>query len=525
MSTVLRRGPAVVLVVVLALLPVQAWTKAGDNTMVLRSPAGGLSSVTWTGSVAPDGRLAVRIAYDIDSTERTLDIRLPHGARLLAVDGAPLAADIGQYATAAVRGPTVVTYEVQGAVIRYADGAVLRLARAQGSSEDGDEGLFPCPRCYIDGIGYGNTVVYGAIYAPGAEDAEVLLTQLDPFRTGTDTGVVRFTGLDEGADAVSMVVTLPTDAVPDLAVSPGSVADAVAAARGELREAGVSFHAAAAAGSGRTLAAVVLTAMFLAILVWIGSRFRAVRREAAAAHDDRPVPVGAEGAFSKPDPLEPALVSLVMGAGGPGERSAVAGTILELARRGVVGIEGIDSERFTLHVPAGARGSTTFEEAVLARLRPQGQVTASAVLTGPPLWGPDGDAIARQLSRVLVREGFRRHLVRLQLSALVLVPASIALGVVALVASGGLSAIGWFAVFAGPVLAVAAAVLGGTRLTGAGVEARRRWTEYGRWLRSNTQLQRVGAPGVAMWGEVLPHAAAIGAAPVAARALSPREGM
>ena len=214
----------------------------------------------------------------------------------------------------------------------------------------------------------------------------------------------------------------------------------------------------------------------------------------------------------------------MVGGEGPGDRSVVAGTLLELARRGVITIDGIDSERFVLEIPPGARGRTTFEEAVLATLRPQGQLGASATLSGPPLWGPDGAVVARRLARVLTREGMKAGLIRRTLSILILVPVSVAMGVVAVVGSDGLSGLGLFAAVVGPILAVVAALLTGMSLTGRGHRERVQWERYADWLRSNSQLRRVGAPGVATWGDVLPHAAALGAAPIAAKALSPRHG-
>jgi hypothetical protein len=190
----------------------------------------------------------------------------------------------------------------------------------------------------------------------------------------------------------------------------------------------------------------------------------------------------------------------------------------------VISIEGVDSQRFVLTVPAGARGQTPFEEAVVSALRPQGQTTATATFTGPPLWGPDGAKVSRRLRRIATFSALRQRLVHVTLSGIVLLPVAIAMGIIALIGSGGLSALGWFAVIGGPLLAIAAVVLTGVSLTRRGQQERRRWLAYGDWLRSNSQLADVGAPGVAVWGDVLPYAAVLGAAPTAAKALSPRHG-
>lgn len=527
MLSPVRRLPALVLLVVLALLPIQAWVGSRSERLVVRPEADGMRSATWVATVAADGRLAVRIAYDLDDeVDRELSVRVPDGARYLAVDGVPVAADIGLYATATVRGPATVTYELPGRVTRYADGAVLRLLEVGDSYLDGDGGLFPCPRCYVSDVGYGDVAVEGALHAPGAGESRLLFAGLDPIRVVSEPDAVRFVGVDDGGDRVALVAVMPATAVPDLPVSDGSAQEAVEAARRAARSVDEALRTAGDNRSGGRATAVVLTLMFAALVGWIVWRFAAARRERGEEADS----VGGENAaaagaaYSLPSGLEPALAGLVVGSSGPGERSAVAGTLLALAHRGVIRIEGVDSQRFVLTIPPGARGASTFKEAVLANLRPQGQLTASATFTGPPLWGADAGAVTRRLRRTLLLEGFRKRLVRLTLSALVLVPASIAMGVVALLGSGGLSGLGWFAVGAGPVLAVAAALLSGITLTAPGRAERSRWIRYAQWLRSNSQLARVGAPGVATWGEVLPHAAALGAAPAAARALSPREG-
>jgi len=71
----------------------------------------------------------------------------------------------------------------------------------------------------------------------------------------------------------------------------------------------------------------------------------------------------------------------------------------------------------------------------------------------------------------------------------------------------------------GPLVAVAATVLTGTSLTAKGRAERERWLAYGSWLRTNSQLHDVGAPGIATWGEPLVYATVLGAAPTAAGSL------
>jgi hypothetical protein len=527
MTNPLRRLPALVLFVVLGLLPLQAWLRLGGDRLVAADDTDGVHGVTWVGNVSPDGRLSVRITYDLgDESQRLLDVRVPDGARYLTVDGVPIAADIGKYADdVPVSGTAVVAYELPGAVTRHADGGLLRLLATGDGYLDGDASMFPCPRCYIEPAGYGDVPVDGAVhYRSDAQDDRVEVplwtTGLDSLHAESDPGAVRFVGVGDG-DAVAMLAVLPASAVPDAPLADGRAAAVVDRVRTDVEALGERLRAPSSGDGAGVAVALLLTAMYAALVAWAVRRLRRAGRE-RDPRGDVAVPVGMDAIDTRPSGLEPALAAFTVGGAGRGDRSAVAGTLLELARRRVIKIEGIDSQRFTLTIPPGARGSTPFEEAVLARLRPQGQIDASATMTGPPLWDPEAPAVTRSLGRLLAVQAFRHRLARLTLSMLVLVPVSVAMGLIAVIATEGRSKLAWFVLVGGPLLAVVAAITSGLSLTAAGREERRRWIAYADWLRSNTQLANVGVPGIAIWGEVLPHAAALGAAPVAAEALSPR---
>lgn len=525
----ITRIPAAVLLVVLGLLPLQAWLRAGRPDVRYSRPLDGLEDVTWAGTVAPDGRLAVTIVYDFgDRQSRESSIRLPSGARFLHADGVPVAASNGRYTTVSSQGTLTVTYERVGAVTRYDDGVIVDLSGIERS----DEALFPCARCYLGVDGYGNSSIHGALFADDLTGARIAVRSVDQLRTGHDDGALRFVGVLPGADDAGMLVWLPLTAAPDApsaaehaddraaadSVTGDSAAEVWDATRGAAKRAGEALHEARARPPiGRIAAAVLLTAMWLVLVAWIAWRILDAKRALDADAPD--APADRDAAFSPPSALEPALVAAVVGDAGRGKRSAVAATLLSLAHRGVLRIEGVDSERYTLTIPPGARGSTPFEEAVLAELRPQGQVSSTATLTGPPLWGATAPAVARRLTRLAAKQARKARLIRVTLAAGVLIPASLAMGIVALIASGGSSWLAWLVAFAGPVLALVATLLTGTNLTAKGRAERERWLEYGDWLRANSQLHEVGAPGVATWGEPLVYATVLGAAPKAAEAL------
>lgn len=554
------RVPALVLVLVLAILPLQAWLSAGRSDVRIDRPLDGLRSVVWAGTLRADGVIAVTLTYRFGQDgERSADVRLPDGARLLRVNGVPTAAGSGQYATADVSGSElVVEYEVLGRVQRYADGVVVNFAglaeligeelvfpRAEfdPTAIDSDHGLFPCARCYIGVEGYGHSPIYGALFADDVTGARLAVGGVDQLRVDEGDGALRFVAKLDGADSATLAAMLPLAAAPDaptaldIAASvtdgtpldPAAVDDRLTAgsAYDELREraqaADAALHEeASGAPIGKVATALILSAMWVAVVAWIVMRIVAARRALAA---DRPHgPSDRSAAFSPPSTLEPALVSVVVGGAGPGDRSISAATLLALAHRGVIRIEGLDSERYTLTVPIGARGSTPTEEAVLGELRPQGQTSSTATFTGPPLWGADAPAVARRLKRVIMKEAHKAGLLRVTLAAGVLVPASIAMGIVALIGSKGDSVLAWIITFAGPVVAFLAAVLTGVNLTARGRFERDQWVRYGEWLRTNSQLHDVGAPGIATWGEPLIYATVLGAAPKAANALGVRGG-
>ncbi|MET0910366.1 MAG: hypothetical protein ABWZ99_12935, partial [Ilumatobacteraceae bacterium] len=345
----IHRLPAVVLVLVLALLPLQAWMRAARPDVRYYQPLAGLDNIVWAATVANDGQVAVTIAYDFGDDEvRESDIRLPSGARFVEADGVPIATTSGSYGVAQSSNVLTVTYERVGAVTRYADGVIVDFAGIERSENK----LFPCARCYI-GIdsGYGNTSITGALFADDLTDARVALSSVDQLRTGEDGGALRFVGVLPGADDAGLIAWLPVAAAPD-APTRSSVPDAVsgetaaavwdatrAASEDPLRE------ASSGPPIGRIAAAVLLTAMWVLLVVWIVLRIMSSRRVLA---DDRPgTPIVRDAAFSPPSDLEPALVAAVVGDTGRGARSAVAATLLALAYRGVIEIDGIDSERYT----------------------------------------------------------------------------------------------------------------------------------------------------------------------------------
>ncbi len=515
-----RRVPAVVLLIALALLPLQAWLQAGRPDIRYSQPLASLAGIMWAATVSPDGRLSVSIVYDFgDDQVRDSSIRLPSGSRFLRTNGMAIPAPSGRFGEVQAQDTLMVTYERVGAVTRYSDGVIVDF----DGTENSDQALFPCARCYLGIAEYGNTALSGALFADDLTGARFAIGGLDQLRTENVDGALRFLGVLPGADDASMIAWLPLAAAPEAPMRSG-VPEAI---RGETAAQVWDATLDAAGGAmveaterrapvGPVALASVLSGMWLLLVAWIVWRLVIAARVLNAEQPD--APIERDAAFSPPSDLEPAVVAVLVGGTGRGARSAVAATLLALAERGVIQIDGIDSQRYTLTIPPGARGNE-FEEVVLSELRPQGQRTATATLTGPPLWGAGGASVERRLAIVAGSAARTARLVRVTLTAWVLVPASLMMGVAAIVGSGGSSWLAWTMTLVGPLVAVVAMVLTGTSLTAKGRDEREKWLAYGSWLRANSQLHEVGAPGIATWGEPLVHAAVLGAAPAAAAVL------
>ena len=537
---ILRRPGAILLVVLCGLLPLRAWASDGDDRVEVDRETDGLRSVTWTGAVAPDGRIAVRIHYDLDETERTFDLRVPPGSRYLAVDGVAVAADSGRYATVEIDGPVTVTYELVGRVDRYRDGALVTIAGTYGDAEDatlqGDFGLFFCPRCSFDPIGYGDTAVFGALYAPGASSGEILFNGLDPVRRDTppddrdNPDAISFLGSDVGTDDVSMLAVIPASAVPDVARSDGDVAAALTRFQERFDSSDDRFRLAEPVEDApdRT-PAWILTALFallLAVLVggpWWANR---QRRQPDGAVDGR-APGGEVPRLSgsnRPNDLSPAMAALVSNHAIDRKQSFVAATILDLARRRVITISGVDNRRFRIEIPAQPSGLTAFERAVVTQMRPLGvepDPPKETEIVGPPVWHGRAPFVVRSLGRAVVKEGIRTKVIRRNRIPLLIVPIVIAMGVVALRSFDGFTLLAWTVMTLGSLIGLVTAVRAGTPLTAYGREQRAIWNDYAAWLRSDRELEHADVSDIEILGESLVYGAALGAAPKVARALSP----
>ncbi|MEO6125055.1 MAG: hypothetical protein ABIR32_15220 [Ilumatobacteraceae bacterium] len=545
-SVSLRSG-AIILVVLLGLLPVRAWAQGTDHDITVERSAEGFKSVTWTGSIAADGRIAVRVHYDLDETPRTFDLRVPPGAMNLAVDDVPTAADVGRHATVEIDASVTITYELAGRVRRYRDGALVVLAGANGDEDpvlvadrdgselslSGDSGLFGCPHCFLSPTGYGDTPVFAALYAPGAAHGTVLVNGLDPVRREPPAGAeasadaITLLGSDVRTDDVSLLAVIPADAVPDIERSEGDVASALAAFRTRFSDSDDRFRVAELADRLDRTPAWILTALFaLLVLVLVAGPRLVTRSDRTARRSPERQGSGTEvprlSKSTRPSDLSPAMAALVVRP--DHDQSFVAATILDLVNRHIIRLSGKGHNQFTLTIPVSPNGASDFERQVLTQMRPLGvqpDPPKETQIVAPPVWHTRTPIVARALGRAVIREGIRTKLVRRNRLPLLIVPIAIAMGVVTLSQTDGMAFHAWSAIIIGTAIGFVSAARAGILLTASGREQRDIWTDFASWLSGDSELERAEVRDVWKLGEVLVYAVALGAAPRVARALSP----
>ncbi len=265
-------------------------------------------------------------------------------------------------------------------------------------------------------------------------------------------------------------------------------------------------------GSSNILLTVIAALLVIpAWIVFIVVMFRRLQNRddvTADVPDELPEP---------PSNHDPAVVATIIGDGTPDPR-AVAGTVLELARRKVISI-GEYGEKVVVQITPDGRGEDDGENLVLEELRKIEQPDGDIV--GPPIWD---DRIGWWSE---FRSGART---RATTSGLIetRIP-FVALMLVLVFSATGASLLFFerIPVFVGSILFANGAPhlvarTSGYRLTDAGKRLQAAWRAFGRHLHRHGSFRDVGPAGVAMWGPNLVYGAVLGVAERAADPLTPR---
>jgi hypothetical protein len=211
-----------------------------------------------------------------------------------------------------------------------------------------------------------------------------------------------------------------------------------------------------------------------------------------------------------PSDLAPAVVSLLHAGGRDIGDDAVAATVLDLAQRKTIALEGIGGQRYTIKVTGAS--NRPGEAALLAELAPHGEVV------GPPLpvdrKGRWWTAMRRDVSTIARSGGLlrRRYPSGLFLTAVV----ALAITTIPLYARSPESLVAGFVVAA---ILAAIPFVGGFVLTAEGHRQRAQWQAYRRHLTA-ADLGDVDPAGVIIWERALVYAAALGVATTAIGELS-----
>jgi hypothetical protein len=472
----------------------------------LDEPTGGRNAdverIDVEASLQPNGVVAVRTTHHFRHPVDRFHVFIPDGVDRVMVNGTMIDNAFVSVDVPVESNTVEVAWDVQDATKRWSDAAVVS---------------WPLTRSLISVVDDTSPVdIRAVLYLPNGAALDVA-SDLSDGRRALDAPGARLSGRSSPWSDTEAVVRVDPATVPEVPLGDGRSGGAAFRSEAERLDAS-TIGIVDASHIVELVATVLLTAfgvLFLGTYLF-GLTRRLARRGMAKAR----------GMAERTDPpagLRPTIVGLATGGAGRGERSLVAATILELTMAELVSIDGITSEEFVLKVNDGSKPSIPAQRIVLDALKAEGGGPtgfAPAELRGPPLWRHRRPTWVRGYRRAVISEARGAGLISYVFSGAGLFIMTIVCGTLGAIATA--SPLGVLLATVGPWIALIAVACNGVSLTKKGLQVRSEGEAYARHLRQNTQLTEVGAPGVVIWGEALAYAAALGAAPKAAEALSPR---
>jgi hypothetical protein len=455
-----------------------------------------------------DGDTVALPAKLVDPSVPLVAVSAIGGVRNVTLDGTPVTPTDGTFKPEvrihAKEG--TVAYEYIGAVERYPDTAILRLdvlpAPEDASRQDP------------------NVDLSGTVTLPDGSAGAI-----EPHLHG---GIDRTTSLDGSMIIFSSVapiwqpgheldVAFPAGSVPGVAVTPIPWLETFRteqASRDQSDELTESTLDDLDTQEDLSRWIITTVAFGLPAIFWTIVAIGLVKRFRERRRIVRDVP---RHLADPPTTADPAVVGVLDGEGTPSRR-AVAGTILDLARRKALVIQEY-GDKVVVKIPPTTTGENENEQDVLDALRsvasPDGVIEGASVWNGSTRWwrGYRKDAITRARGMGLATKW------------LPLAPLS-----GALITTGiGLSlffftqpAIYFIIVLGAQIVGYVISFITGYTLTNRGWRERAMWRSFARYIDDHGEIKKaVGPAGIVMWGPYLAYGAVLGEANAAAAPLTP----
>ena len=472
-----------------------------------------IDAIDVRGTVSPAGVFhADETVTFADNGGGTVEIAAPRGlgaVRNVAVDGAPAATSTNTFGDQEVRiarASAVVSFDIDGAVTRYADIAVLD-ATVVASPE---EAVRQDPDIDLTGTITLPEAAPGPLYPHLYAGRD---RKIEPHGGNTVAFSSRAPIWTDG----SLVLAFPSALVPAAPVQNTAFLPTfqeVQQTREVTQQATEATLGSVDRQSEIVRWALTAVAFGLPAIFW----FRVLRHAVSVKLEQRREVSDVPKELSDPpDALDPAVVSVLWGDGRP-DRRAVAGTTLALAQRKDIDIQEYGPDRLVVKVPVTEQGTNESERLVLGGLRAES--ATDGVIQGPPVWR----------GRTPWWRRYRRDAVQRATNA------GFVTRVLPLVDMSGAfitTAIG-FALFfftrpvvyvklviAAQVLGTAICLVSGRALTRSGRRHRARWNSFRRYIHHHGQVDGVGPGGIVTWGPYLAFGVVLGEADDAARVLTP----
>ena len=218
-----------------------------------------------------------------------------------------------------------------------------------------------------------------------------------------------------------------------------------------------------------------------------------------------------------PTAVDPAIVAVLDGEGRPA-RTAVAGTVLDLARRKAIDLREY-GDTVVIKVPLETTGVNESEQVVLNELR--AQATAEGVLDGTHIW-KQPTRWWRTYRRDLVKRARAMGLVERWMPFASLSGALVTTGVGMSVFFFTQPVVYFTMVFGAVIVGYIISFVSGDTLTDKGWRQRALWRSFARYIHDHGEIDTaVGPAGVVVWGPYLAYGAVLDEASAAARPLTP----